>query len=216
MILDLLFPNRCLQCNRIIPGDEIICGLCFDQVNFTHWKFGDDNLLKQRCNLMFPTENAYALMQFEEESLSRKIVHALKYSGREKVGRILAKWTTEKLNVDREKPNLIVTVPMHPKKEKARGYNQLHLFANEISKYYGIPVDHKVLKKNYHKKAQALKDKTQRAATEKVFTLQKNIENSHVLLIDDVYTTGSTMASAAWEILKTGNNKVSVLVMAID
>lgn len=216
MILDLLFPNRCLQCNRIIPGDEVICGLCFDKVNFTHWKFGDDNILKQRCNLMFPAENAFALMQFEEESLSRKIVHALKYSGREKVGRILAKWTTEKLNFDREKPDLIVTVPMHPKKEKSRGYNQLHLFANEISKHYGILVDHKVLKKNHHKKAQALKDKSQRADTEKVFSLQKNIENSHVLLIDDVYTTGSTMASAAWEILNIGNNKVSVLVMAID
>ena len=216
MILDLLFPNRCLDCNRIIPGDEIICELCFDQVNFTHWKFGEDNLLKQRCNLMFPTENAFALMQFEEESLSRKIVHSLKSGSREKVGKILAKWTIEKLTFQNQKPDLMVTIPLHPKKEKKRGYNQLHLFANELSKHFDIPVDHKVLKRNFYKKAQALKDKSQRSETENRFSIQKNIENKHVLIIDDVYTTGNTMASAAWEILKTGNNKVSVLVMAID
>ncbi len=216
MILDLLFPNRCLHCNRIIPGDEIICELCFDQVNFTHWKFDEDNLLKQRCNLMFPTENAYSLMQFEEESLSRKIVHALKYDSREKTGKILARWTTERLTFNGREPDLFVTIPLHPKKEKKRGYNQLHKFANELSKHFDIPVDHEVLKRNSYKKAQALKDKSQRSEMENRFSIQKNIENKHVLIIDDVYTTGNTMASAAWEILKTGNNKVSVLVMAID
>ena len=216
MIWDLLFPNRCLHCNRIIPGDEIICELCFDQVNFTHWNFDEDNLLKQRCSLLFPTENAFALMQFEEKGLSRKIVHTLKYGGREKTGKILAKWTIQRLEFKNHKPDLIVTIPLHAKKEKKRGYNQLHLFANEISEYFQIPVDHEILKRNTHKKAQALKDKLQRSEVENRFSIQKNIHNKHVLIIDDVYTTGNTMASAAWEILKSENNKTSVLVMAID
>lgn len=216
MILDLLFPNRCLQCNRIIPGDEIICGLCFDQVNFTHWKFGDDNLLKQRCNLMFPTENAFALMQFEEESLSRKIVHELKYRKREILGKIIANWIAERISLESEKPDLLVTVPLHPQKQKERGYNQLHLFGETLAEKLELPFDHEVLKRNYYKKAQALKDKAHRTQSDQLFTLQRNIENKHVLLVDDVYTTGNTMASVAWEILKSGNNKISVIVMALD
>lgn len=216
MILDLLFPNRCLQCNRIIPGDEIICGLCFDQVNFTHWKFGDDNLLKQRCNLMFPTENAFALMQFEEESLSRKIVHELKYRKREILGKIIANWIAERISFESEKPDLLVTVPLHPQKQKERGYNQLHLFGETLAEKLELPFDHEVLKRNYYKKAQALKDKAHRTQSDQLFTLQRNIENKHVLLVDDVYTTGNTMASVAWEILKSGNNKISVIVMALD
>ena len=216
MILDLLFPNRCLQCNRIIPGDEIICGLCFDQVNFTHWKFGDDNLLKQRCNLMFPTENAFALMQFEEESLSRKIVHELKYRKREILGKIIANWIAERISFESEKPDLLVTVPLHPQKQKERGYNQLHLFGETLAEKLELPFDHEVLKRNYYKKAQALKDKAHRTQSDQLFTLQRNIENKHVLLVDDVYTTGNTMTSVAWEILRSGNNKISVIVMALD
>lgn len=216
MLLDLLFPNRCLECNRITPGEEVICEICFDQVNFTHWEFEADNLLKQRCNLLFPTENAFALMQFEEESLSRKIVHALKYGNRENVGKKLGEWTSERLDFGNDKPDLIVTVPLHSRKQQERGYNQLHLFADEISRMFEIPVDHEVLKRNFYKKAQALKDKSQRSQTENLFSINKTVENKHVLFIDDVFTTGNTMASVAWEILKSGNNKVSVLVMAVD
>lgn len=217
MILDFLFPNRCLHCNRIIPPEEIVCEGCFDKIHFTHWKFGEDNLLKQKCSLLFPVENAFALMLFEKESLSRQIVHELKYKGREKVGKTLAEWTEERLDFKNQKPDLIVTVPLHPKKEKERGYNQLHIFADTISKQFHIPVDHHLIKRNQYKKAQALKDKAHRAAeTENLFSITKPIQNQHVLLVDDVFTTGNTMASVAWEILKSGNNKVSVLVMAMD
>lgn len=216
MILDLLFPNRCLHCNRIIDGEELVCELCFDQIYFTHHRFSENNILKQKCNLLFPTENAFALMQFEEESLSRKIVHELKYKSRERVGKILAEWTSEQLNFGESKPDLLVSVPLHPKKLKERGYNQLHLFTQTLSKNFGIPYDHEVMKRNFYKKAQALKKKSQRGDTENLFSLNKPIENKNVLLIDDVFTTGNTMSSVAWEILKKGNNKVSVLVIAVD
>ena len=72
-------------------------------------------------------------MQFEEESLSRKIVHELKYKSRERVGKILAEWTSEQLNFGENKPDLLVSVPLHPKKLKERGYNQLHLFTQTLS-----------------------------------------------------------------------------------
>ena len=216
MLLNLLFPNRCMECGKIISADELVCELCFDQINFTHHEFGENNLLKERCKLLFPVENAFALMQFEKESLSRRIVHSLKYGNREKVGKILANWTSERIDLTKDKPDLITTVPLHPKKLKERGYNQLHLFTETLSKKLDIPFDHQVIKRNFYRKAQAQKDKSHRAETENLFSLTQEISDIHVLLIDDVFTTGNTMSSVAWEILKAGNNKVSVLVMAVD
>lgn len=216
MLLDLLFPNRCLECNRIIGADELVCEVCFDQIRFTHHHFSERNLLKEMCSLLFPVENAFALMQFEEESLSRKIVHQLKYAQREKVGKILAGWVSERIDFSENRPDLLVSVPLHAKKLKERGYNQLHLFTETLSQNFKIPYDHHLIKRNFYKKAQALKDRKHRAETENLFSIAKQIDNTHVLIIDDVFTTGNTMSSVAWEILKAGNNKVSVLVMAVD
>jgi competence protein ComFC len=216
MILDLFFPNRCLECNRIIDGELLVCNLCFEHIHFMHYKYFDESFIKEKCKLLFPVENTYALMQFEKENLSRKIIHELKYKSREKVGNILANWTTERLDFKNEKPDLLVTVPLHPKKLKERGYNQLHLFTKTLSEFYNIPFDHDLIKRNHYSKAQALKDKQHRLETENTFSITENISGKHILLIDDVFTTGNTLASIAWEILKSGNNKVSVLVMAVD
>lgn len=216
MILDLFFPNRCLNCNRIIDGNLIVCTICFEQIHFTHNNYFDGNFIKQKCKLLFPVENAFALMHFSQENLSRKIIHELKYKSREKIGKTLSEWTTEQLDFNNNKPDLLVSVPLHPKKLKERGYNQLHLFTENLSEFYNIPFDHDFIKRNHYSKAQALKDKQHRIETTNPFSITKNVSGKHILLIDDVFTTGNTLASIAWEILKAGDNKVSVLVMAID
>lgn len=216
MILDILFPNRCLGCNRIIDADFLVCEICFEQIDFTHFDYFGDNFIKEKCKLLFPVEQASGLMQFKKENLSRKIIHELKYKNREKAGKVLAQWTSERLNFKDRKPDLLVSVPLHSRKQKERGYNQLHLFTEKLSEFYGIPFDHNVIKRNYYSKAQALKDKKHRLETENTFSITKTITGKHILIVDDVFTTGNTVATIAWEILKAGNNTVSVLVMAID
>ena len=215
-LVDLLFPNRCLECNRIIHHEEVVCELCFNQIHFTHHHYSESNLLLEKCRLLFPIENAFALMQFEEESTSQKIIHQLKYGNREKIGKIIANWTLEKIDFSQSKFDLLATVPLHPKKQKERGYNQLHLFADRLSTSLKIPCNHHLIKRNFYKKAQAQKRREQRTFNENLFAITKNISNQHILLIDDVFTTGNTMSAVAWQILKEGNNKVSVLVMAMD
>lgn len=215
-LLDLLFPNRCLDCNRLIHHDQVVCELCFQQINFTHHHFSESNLLTEKCKLLFPIESAYALMQFEEESTTQKIIHQLKYGSREKIGKILAHWTLERIIFNGDIPTLLVTVPLHPKKQKERGYNQLHLFTNMLSEQLKIPCSHTLIKRNFYKKAQAKKRREQRTFNENLFEITGEITNQHVLLIDDVFTTGNTMSAVAWQILKAGNNKVSILVMAMD
>lgn len=216
MILDIFFPNRCIHCNRIIEANLLVCNLCFEQIHFTHYDYFENNFVKEKCKLLFPIVNAFALMQFEKENLSRKIIHELKYKSRENVGKILADWTTERLDFKNEKPDLLVSVPLHPKKLKERGYNQLHLFTETLSNFYKIPFSHDLIKRNHYSKAQALKDKKHRVETENIFSITQKISGKHILLIDDVFTTGNTLSTVAWEILKAGNNKVSVLVMAMD
>lgn len=216
MILDLLFPNRCLHCNRIIDASLLVCDLCFSQIHFTHYDYFENNPVKEKCKLLFPVENAYALIQFEQESLSRKIIHELKYRSREATGKILGEWTTDRLDFKHQKPDVLVSVPLHPRKLRERGYNQLHLYTETLSKYYEIPFDHQLIQRNYYSKAQALKDKQHRLETINTFSITQPVIGKHVLLIDDVFTTGTTVSSIAWEILKAGDNKVSVLVMAMD
>ena len=216
MLLDIFFPNRCLQCNSIISKEELVCEICIPQIKFSHHHFYDENPLKNRCKLLFPVENAFALMEFEQEGLSRKIIHQLKYHSQEKVGKILADWTAERLQFQEDKPDILVTVPLHPKKLKKRGYNQLHLFANTLSKHWGIPHQENFLKRNSYQKAQARKDKLHRLETKYDFSVTENLHGKHILLIDDVFTTGNTINTIAWEILKNPSNKISVLVMAID
>lgn len=214
MILDLFFPNRCIDCNRIIDGDLLVCSLCFEQIHFTHTDYFSDTIIKEKCRLLFPVEKTYALMKFEENGLSRKLIHELKYKSRENAGKTLAEWTTERLDFKDEQPDLLVSVPLHPKKLRERG--QLHLFTETLSEFYTIPFDHELVQRNHYSKAQALKDKKHRLETVNPFSLSKPISGKHVLLIDDVFTTGNTVSSIAWEILNAGDNKVSVLVMAVD
>lgn len=216
MLLDILFPNRCLHCNLIIHAEELICPLCMNQISFSP-SFTVENSLQQKCSLLFPVENAWSLMEFQELGLSRKIIHQLKYGSREKVGKILANWTKERFTLpENNRPEIILTVPLHPKKLKKRGYNQLHLFADTLAEHWQIPHHKNALQRNIHQKAQARKDKLHRAKTEYDFSLTESLSGKHVLLIDDVFTTGNTLSAVAWEILKEPNNKISILIMAWD
>ena len=214
MFLDVLFPNRCLECDEIISKNEIVCVKCLDKIHFTHWDFGE-NLLKQKAQFLFPVENAFSLMFFDKKGLSREILHQLKYRNQERVGGILADWVTERMEIT-EKPDLLINIPLHPKKLKERGYNQLHLFTEKLAEYYEIPFRHDLLQRESYHKAQAQKNKADRGETKYQFSLSEIVENKHVLLIDDIYTTGNTMSAAAWEILKHKGNKLSILVMAME
>lgn len=216
MFLDIFFPNRCLHCNRIIEHNLVCCNVCFEKIHFTNFEFSEDNIVKEKCKTFFPVEAASALLHFEKNSLTRKIIHELKYRNRENIGKVLANWTTERLDFRHNLPDLLVTIPLHERKLRQRGYNQLHTFTETLSEFYNLPFDHQLIKKNYNSKAQALQNKKHRLKTENLFSINKKLSGKHILLIDDVFTTGNTIASVAWEILKSGDNKVSVLVMAMD
>lgn len=215
MLLDLIFPTRCLSCDTIIPSHSILCENCEEQLSYTHFKFDSENILTQKAKLLFPVEKAFALFYFKDENLAQKLIHGLKYGNQQFIGKHLAQWIHDRIKLD--EIDEIISVPLHEKKLKQRGYNQLTLFGNTLSKLYNIPVNHQFLKRNSHDKAQAQKDKTHREETKSVFSSQSSQDSKHILLIDDVFTTGNTLSSIAWEILsKNPNYRISILVIAID
>ena len=217
MIFDFLFPNRCLNCNQIIDKSDIVCEVCFPRINFSNHNYNDSNTLKDKLLVQFPISNAYSLLYYEKESLAQNIIQQLKYNNRENIGKNLAKWVMERVDFKNDKPDIITTVPLHYKKLKQRGYNQLHLFGNELSNFYNIPVNHTFLQRTTHSKAQAKKDQSERLKTKNAYQLTQRIDDKHILLIDDVYTTGNTISNIAWEILNNSANvRISIMVMAMD
>ncbi|PIE51047.1 MAG: phosphoribosyltransferase [Flavobacteriales bacterium] len=214
-LMNILFPNRCLDCNTIIPPDEIVCELCFSKIDFTHFDYHGNHSFRDKCSLLFPVERAFALMYFKEQNLARKIIHALKYKGRAKLGLKIADWTIPRIDFKDNKPDLLVSVPLHSKRLQTRGYNQLHLFTEKIAQHFEIPFNHCVFKRDFNTKAQALRNKISRQKNQGLFSFDQKVSNQHILLIDDVFTTGTTLSNLAWQLIEQ-NNTVSILVMALD
>lgn len=215
MFLDVIFPNRCLSCDLIIHKELLICEICTEKLSFTHFSFDQDNLLYIRASLLYPIEKAYALFYFKEGNLAQKLIHGLKYGQQEFIAKHFAQWITERITL--EEVNEIITVPLHPKKLKKRGYNQLTLFGNTLAKAFNLPIDHQFLKRNTHDDAQARKNKLHRENSTTLFSCKSSMSYRHILLVDDVFTTGNTLSTIAWEIKRNNPNySISFLVIAVD
>lgn len=216
MLLDVFFPNRCLCCQRIISVKEVVCPLCEAQIPFTHFLFDGQNVFAQMCRALFPVENAFSLLYYRDNTIAQKVIHRLKYAYREEVGIVLSGYVIECIESFPLDINLVAIVPLHPKKQQKRGYNQLKKFATSLCEYYQLPLDETLLRRNQNTKAQARRAKHERGSAKGVFSMREGRDNTHFLLIDDVFTTGNTLSSIAWELLSSGeNNRVSVMVMAV-
>lgn len=148
------------------------------------------------------------------------MIHNLKYRGHEEVGKILGHWYGSELKNLPHFKNIdcIVAVPLHPKKLKERGYNQVTTFGQALSKELNIPFDENLLIRNIYAKTQSKKNLEERTQIVKpVFDVvfETKHHNKHFLLIDDVITTGSTLESCGRALLKIPGAKISIVTMAM-
>jgi ComF family protein len=167
-----------------------------------------------------PVEQVSALVYFHKKGIVQELIHSLKYRGQEAIGTVLGEWYGEELKSSQllQTVDAIIPVPLHPKKLRERGYNQVTEFGNALAKKLEIPVNNSILYRQVYSKTQSQKNRLGR--TEGIDTIfdvsfDEKDHNKHFLLIDDVITTGATLEVCAKALLKIPGTKISIVCMAM-
>lgn len=221
--INLLYPRVCAACgNSLFRSEELICTYCINNLPRTHFHRYSDTALDKvfwgRTNLRHTT----ALFYFSKKGRVQHLIHQLKYKGRQDVGIFLGKLLGRELKQDGvEDFQVIIPVPLHPSKQRKRGYNQSELFGKGLSESLGIPCDIDSFRRVVASETQTRKSRFARYENVKeIFRVEKteNIEGKHILLVDDVITTGSTLESCANILLQVPGCQVSVasIAFAVD
>jgi ComF family protein len=164
-----------------------------------------------------PLEKAFAWSHFEKETKVQNILHHIKYKGKYKFAQQMGEMMAREIPDFFVDIDVIVPVPLHPKKEKIRGYNQSVEIAKGVQKVVGLPIFSQLLERTRFSETQTHKNKEERwKNAEGLFTLAPNdgFEGKHILLVDDVLTTGSTAIACLKCLEQIPNVKLSFLSLA--
>ena len=219
-MLNLLFPKVCSGCKTLLlKSEEIICTKCRHHLPLVcHHKTENDGM-KNIFYGKIPVEKATALIKFQKRGITQELMHNLKYRGQQKISSFFGKWMGSELanTTHFQTVDLVIPVPLHKQKRKKRGYNQVEGFGVEIAKSLGIPYKDNILIKVSKTKSQVFKKRFTRFQSEEIFTIQNSeiIENQHILLVDDIVTTGATLENCALQLLKSKGVKLSFATIAI-
>jgi len=218
--LNLFFPLNCAACgNYLLKSEKVICTSCLFQLPKTNFHFQKENpisdIFKGRVNISTGT----AFFTFNKGSRYQKLIHKLKYHGQAEIGIELGKlFGNTLMNSDQYRDiDIIIPVPLHPKKKKARTYNQAEMIAKGMAETMNAKLVVDVLVRDIHSISQTKKDRIERWLNVKnVFKLKstEKLKNKHVLLVDDVVTTGATLEACAQRLLETDQIKVSIACLA--
>ncbi len=219
--LGLFMPSLCSACgNHLVQGEHIICLTCYHDLPFTDFHLQHDNAIATRFWGRVDVHAATALMHFEKGNKVQQLVHELKYKGRDDVGEYLGELLGKQLKHAEAFKDVaqVIPVPLHWRKKLKRGYNQSACFAEGIAKAMDIEVNLELLQRARHTQTQTKKSRDERWINVKdVFKLHKpeQYTGMHVLLVDDVVTTGATLEACAQQLLQIPGVRVSIATIAV-
>lgn len=220
-IKSLFFPEICLGCNDfLISGEKTICTTCRHVLPITNFHKIEDNPVKKVFYGRVVIENASSFIWFHKNSITQQLIHNLKYRGFEEIGTFLGEWYGHELSVSTLYKNIdfVLPVPLHPKKLKKRKYNQVAEFAKCISEVIGATYRDDILIQTEKTTTQTKKRRVDRWLERKhaySITTGVDYKGKHILLVDDVITTGATIEACAKVLKNRQNCKVSVATIAI-
>ncbi len=220
-LVNLFFPKVCYACLNILSDNEdTICVNCRHDLPVTNFHFDNDDSVAKALYGRAKIEHGTALFRFEKKGLVQQLIHGLKYKGYETIGYALGDWLGGELNEleHYRTVDVVIPVPLHKNKLKKRGYNQVAKFGQQIAKALEAHYENDVLIKVTNTTSQTTKSRfTRWNNTDELFTIKNinSIENKHVLLVDDLITTGATLEACITVLQKAKNVKISIATMAI-
>lgn len=220
-VLNLFFPKACAGCNSFLLANEnVICTVCRHEIPLTNHSKIENNEAMAKFYGRIPIEFAGAFLYFHKKGIVQELIHKLKYKGHQDIGTSIGYWYAEELKNIRELQDVdfIIPVPLHKKRLKERGYNQVKTFGKALSESTKIAYNDTFLFRNVYSKTQTNKNILGRSEVVKsIFrvTADESFHNKHFLLIDDVITTGSTLESCGRELLKIPGARLSIVCMAM-
>lgn len=219
-LLGLLFPNLCNACGTsLFHSENLICTKCLFDLPFTDYHLYQENRVIKQLWGRVPLNAAMAMLYFRKGAKAQKLIHSLKYNGRTDVGILLGTMIGERLSASPQYADIdiIIPVPLHKRKLRSRGYNQSSFIAAGIAAQMSLPSDEGILIRSVSTESQTKKTRFSRYENMKaVFNIANNdqIVGKHILLVDDVITTGATLESCTNVLLAHGAQKVSIAAVA--
>ncbi len=216
-VLDIIYPNQCAICNTDLNHTEhYLCFIC--KYDLPYLK--QDDFIHTQLKKLFwgrvEISNIFSLLNYQKGNQTQKLLHLLKYNNKNKLaqyfGEMLGNVITNKSIFD-----LIIPVPLHPKKKRIRGYNQSTIIAKGINQKLNGVINENLLIRNNFNFSQTNFSKYDRwENVSSIFEVvkPKKIKNKHILLVDDVLTTGATIEACVKELLKIEGCKVSIATLA--
>ncbi len=219
-VFNLFYPLLCPACNSLLLKQEThICTDCLYKLPKTNFHLDANNSMAQLFWGRTRIKAAAACYYFERGSKCRKILHQIKYRGKKELALFLGILYGKELSGSGcfTEPHMLIPVPLHPSREKLRGFNQSEWFARGLAESLGKKVVTDVLVRVKGIETQTHKSRMERwENVENSFriNLEEKITQKHILLVDDVVTTGATLESCASLLMKTPGVDVSILTIA--
>lgn len=220
-VLDLFFPKVCEACSNLLnDGECIVCTSCRHELPVTNFHMNHTDTVKKILYGRVRLEHATALLHFSKKGLVQQLMHRLKYKGHEHIGLFFGDWLGFELAQTEtfKTVDVVIPVPLHKKRFRERGYNQVTKFGKAIAKALNADFVDDVLLKSKITKTQVFKNRLKRiSSSESSFILSdfELLTGKHILLVDDIITTGATIEDCASTLIQIPNVKLSLASMAI-
>ena len=217
-LINLITPRRCVMCGcRLAIGEDVVCTACNIELPRTgHPASPRNNELARLFWGRIPVERAAALFYYRAHSAPGDVIYSMKYRSHPETGELMGRMAAKEFAACGffDGIDAIVPVPLAKKRQRERGYNQSLEIARGVSAVTRIPITSKALKRKSFEASQTKMNRWQRNENvEDVFLLTDGnaVKGKHILIIDDVVTTGATVISCAKELMKAGGTRFSVM-----
>lgn len=220
-ILNALFPSSCACCNEVlVQGERQICLNCLSDLTYTLYSGHNDNHTERMLTNRLPFQHATSLLVFHQGNTVQKVIHAMKFHGNSELCLLMGRQMGLDLMLSGrfDDIDLLVPVPLHWRRRMQRGYNQSELLCRGIAEITGRPVSTHTLRRHRYTHQQSMQASVDREENVKdAFSIRhpEKFEGRHILLVDDVLTTGATLGSCGEALKHVKNLKISIATLSI-